>query len=324
MRDEEENVEGCLLALREALQNSGEAWEVIVVDDASSDSTYEKAKGFDFAKVIRIGEEERGEGVVGKNLALVRGYEASRGEILLFLDADVRLSPYSLRRVLLRFKGVDMLSVSPEQVYGSPWEASLQPMIFKLLGKLYPLEEVNDPNSPVAAANGQFILIRREVYEDVGTHRAVMGEVLEDVRLAERVKRMGYRLLFLHGRRYGIRARMYRDLDSMIRGWSKNLVPLLKGNVRLGLWYGLFNLFESLAGWVLTLSFALQGSYNWAMTVFFIFSVYFAYRFWTHMRVYTLIHATVGSALFLYVLWNSWRWYRRGEVEWKGRTYRVG
>ncbi len=323
MRNEEENAEGCLLSLKEALERTGEEWEIVVVDDSSYDSTPSIVGRLGFARLIRIEEEERPKGAVGKNYALVRGYEESRGDVLLFLDADVRLSPYSLKRLLRRFREVDMLSVSPEQVYGSPWEASLQPMIFKLLGTLYPLESVSDPDSPVAAANGQFIMIRREVYEAVGTHRAVMGEVLEDVRLAERVKRTGYRLLFLHGRRYGVRARMYSSLEGMIMGWAKNLVPLLKGRVRLGLWYGLMNLFESLAGWSFTFGTAAYGEYGLAMGLFLLFNLYFAHRFRTHSRLYTLVHSTVGSILFLITLYVSWRWYSRGKVLWRGREYAV-
>lgn len=323
MRNEEENAEACLLSLKEALENTGEDWEIIVVDDASYDSTPSIVGRLGFAKVVRIGDGERPEGAVGKSYALVRGYRESRGDTLLFMDADVRLSPYSLKRLLRRFREVDMLSVSPEQVYGSPWEASLQPAIFKLLGYLYPLEKVSDPDSPIAAANGQFILIRREAYEAAGTHEAVMYDILEDVRLAERVKGMGYRLLFLYGRKYGVKARMYSSLEDMVRGWAKNLVPLLKGRVRLGLWYGLMLLFESLAGWAFTFGLAANGDYGTAMGVFLVANLYFAYRFRTHSRLYTLVHSTVGSVLFLITLYVSWRWYRRGKVVWRGREYGV-
>ncbi len=323
MRNEEENAEECLLSLKEALENTGEDWEIIVVDDASHDSTPSTVERLGFARLVRIDLDEKPPGAVGKNYALVRGYREARGDILLFMDADVRLSPYSLKRLLRLFREVDMLSVSPEQVYGSPWEASLQPMVFKLLGYLYPLEKVNDPHSPLAAANGQFITIRREVYEAVGTHEAVLGEILEDVRLAERVKGAGYRLLFLHDKRYGIRARMYRSLDGMVKGWAKNLVPLLRGRVRVGLWYGLMNLFESLTGWTLSAAFAAYGDYGLAMGIFLLFNLYFAYRFRRHSSFYTLVHSTVGSLLFLWTLYASWRWYRKGKVVWRGREYAV-
>ncbi|NPA79789.1 MAG: glycosyltransferase [Thermotogae bacterium] len=321
MRNEEENAEECLLSLKRALEESGEDWEIIVVDDASHDSTSSIVRSLGFAKLLRIDMDEKPPEAVGKNYALLKGYAESRGDVLLFMDADVRLSPYSLRRLLRRFSDVDMLSVSPEQMYGSPWEASLQPMIFKLLGELYPPEKVASPDSRIAAANGQFILIRREAYEAVGTHRAILGEVLEDVRLAEMLKRKGFRILLLHGRRFGVKARMYRSLDGMVEGWAKNLMLLLRGNVRLGLWYGLWNLFESLAGWSLTLSFAAFGDYAMAMGTFLLANLYFAYRFKSHHPFYTLVHSTVGSALFLYVLHLSYRWYRRGWVMWRGRRY---
>ncbi|NPB03945.1 MAG: glycosyltransferase family 2 protein [Thermotogae bacterium] len=323
MRNEEENAEECLKTLKRALQESGQEWEIVVVDDASRDSTPQILQTLDFIKVVRIEEEERTPNVVGKSYALWRGYTESRGDVLLFLDADVRLSPFSLRRVLRRFKNVDMLSVSPRQIYGSPWEAALQPMVFKLLGKLYPLDKVSDSSSPIAAANGQFILIKRHVYEEVGTHMALFHEILEDVRLAERVKAKGYRLLFLHGGKFGIEARMYRSLDTMLAGWAKNLMLLLKGKVRLGVWFALTNLFESLTVWVLSLSFVGYGDYGMAMGVFLLGNLYFAYRFKTHHPFYSVVHATVGSSLMLYLLWLSYDWHRKGRVVWRGRTYHL-
>ncbi len=71
------------------------------------------------------------------------------------------------------------------------WERALIPFVYCRLSQLYSYAEVNDPQSPAAAANGQYLLIRREAYEKIGGHASVCGEVLEDVALARRAKAAG-------------------------------------------------------------------------------------------------------------------------------------
>ena len=90
---------------------------------------------------------------------------------------------------------------------------------------------MNHPDSPAAAASGQYLLIRREDYERIGGHAAVAGEVLEDVALARLAKQAGVRLYFASGN--GImRVRMYRTFGAMWQGWTKNLYPLIGGTSR--------------------------------------------------------------------------------------------
>src|SRR5207245_2290888 len=85
---------------------------------------------------------------------------------------------------------------------------------------------INDPDSPAAAANGQYLLIRRNVYEQIGGHAAVRDEVLEDVALARLAKSAGFRLHFAPGDQI-CRVRMYSSFQAMWEGWSKNLLPLV-------------------------------------------------------------------------------------------------
>ncbi len=94
-------------------------------------------------------------------------------------------------------------------------------------GKLYRFEDITDPLSPAAAANGQYLLVRREFYERVGGHAAVRGEILEDVEFARRIKSAGGRLVFLPGSAW-VRTRMYRTFGEMWAGWTKNLFLLYR------------------------------------------------------------------------------------------------
>ncbi len=118
-----------------------------------------------------------------------------------------------------------MLSYSPEQIAITFWEMAVLPVVFAELARQYPPSVVSDPASPIAAANGQFILIRREAYDAVGGHVAIAGEILEDVALARAVKRSGRKIRF----RYApdaVRTRMYRNYSQLRDGWTKNLALL--------------------------------------------------------------------------------------------------
>src|SRR5438309_8328476 len=111
------------------------------------------------------------------------------------------------------------------------WERALIPFIYTRLSQKFSFDAVNDPESPAAAANGQYLLIRREDYLRIGGHAAVAGEVLEDVALARLAKQAGVRLHFASG--VGIiRVRMYRTFRAMGEGWTKNLFPLMGGESR--------------------------------------------------------------------------------------------
>src|SRR5438552_16005316 len=90
-----------------------------------------------------------------------------------------------------------------------------------MLTKLFYYYSVNYPKSRSAAANGQFLMIRREVYDAIGGHAGVAGEVLEDVAIAMRVKAAGHSIWFASGKGI-VSVRMYRSFDSMWQGWKKN------------------------------------------------------------------------------------------------------
>ena len=137
-------------------------------------------------------------GWVGKNYAVTLAADVAQGDWLLFTDADTCHMPGSTRRALA--DAVDhnavLVSYSPEQELGSFWERVLIPFVYCRLSAKFSFARVNDPKLPDAAANGQFLMILRDVYQKVGGHAAIAGEVLEDVALARRVKQAGYQIYF--------------------------------------------------------------------------------------------------------------------------------
>src|SRR4030088_3093642 len=231
-RNEEECLRACLDSL---VAQTGVAFEVIVVDDHSSDCTREIALSFPGVRVIEAAPLPQG--WTGKNNAVTCGAGVAQGEWLLFSDADTVHLPGSLARSLDEAKrnGAALLSYSPEQVVISIWEKAVMPVIFAELASKYSPSQVSDPNSAVAAANGQYILITREAYDAVGGHAAIADNLLEDVALARAAKESGRKILF----RYGgdaVRTRMYRSFAQLREGWTKNLALLFPSPVFLGLW----------------------------------------------------------------------------------------
>jgi hypothetical protein len=122
-----------------------------------------------------------------------------------------------------------LLSLTADQQAVGAWEKIIQPLVFRLLDFLYPMPVVNGPDPDRAAANGIYLLVRRDAYEAVGTHAAFRGEVLEDVAIARALRRAGHRTAFLRGGSL-LSVRMYRDLRHLWEGWTKNLWPLLGRN----------------------------------------------------------------------------------------------
>lgn len=224
-RNEESNIER---AVRSVAAQQG--WrEIVVVDDQSKDATAKildrLQKEIPALRCIRI--ESLPEGRMGKTHALAAGAKLASAEWLLFTDADTEHRPGSLAELVHRAENerADLLSLSPGQRTTTWWEKSIIPLVYVHLARLYRFEEVSDPRSALAAANGQYILVRRAVYERVGGHEAVRDEILEDVELARRIKTSGGRLLFLPGARWA-ETRMYASFPEMWNGWTKNLYPL--------------------------------------------------------------------------------------------------
>jgi glycosyltransferase involved in cell wall biosynthesis len=226
------NEEASIGRVVESLHAQAEVFEIIVVNDGSTDRTAailsELAGRIPSLRLL----ETRGlpDGWVGKNYAVTLGARAACGDWLLFVDADTFLYPGAVRGALvdaLEHSAV-LVSYSPEQEMKTLGEEVLIPFVYGRLAEHFSIDRVNDPRLPDAAANGQFLMMRRDVYESLGGHAAIRSRVLEDVALARLVKSSGYNIFFASGE--GIaRTRMYRTFGAMWQGWTKNLYALLAG-----------------------------------------------------------------------------------------------
>jgi cellulose synthase/poly-beta-1,6-N-acetylglucosamine synthase-like glycosyltransferase len=230
-RNEEDCVGDCLRSLAsqsEDVWELGRDWEILLVDDASTDRTREIANGVPGVTVLDAAPLQKG--WTGKANACWAAAQAARGEWLLFTDADTLHETGHLRLAMIeadRHK-VGMLSYSPRQIVSGLAQRALMPLVFSELAMTYPPAKVSDPEMHIAAANGQFLLVRREVYTKIGGHEAVADAVLEDLELAKIVKRRKLGLRFRYAPE-AVSARMYRSFSAMWEGWTKNLA-LLFGN----------------------------------------------------------------------------------------------
>jgi chlorobactene glucosyltransferase len=223
VRNEARNIRRCTQAL---LNQTYPNYELIIVDDRSSDTTpqilVELSTNNPRLQVIH--GSELPPGWAGKPHALVQGAEAAHGEWLCFMDADTFAIPellWSTYRWALQSQA-DLFSILTHQELGSFWERTILPLVFLGLSFGFPAGRVNDPTKPDAISNGQFILIKRSVYEHVGGHTSVKDRVDEDKAIAIVVKRAGCRLVLADGRKVAS-TRMYTSLPEMWEGWTKNI-----------------------------------------------------------------------------------------------------
>jgi glycosyltransferase involved in cell wall biosynthesis len=326
-RNEEACLGACLQSLisqNDAAQN-GTAFEIIVVDDHSTDRTREIASSFSgpLVRVIEAGALPAGWS--GKNNAVTAGSKAARGDWFLFTDADTIHLPGSLTGSLAEAKrhGAALLSYSPEQIVKGFWEKAVMPVIFAELAAGYRPSRVNDPKSPAAAANGQYILITREAYDAVGGHAALAGSLLEDVALARAVKRSGRKIFFRFGGN-AVRTRMYRNFSQLREGWTKNLALLFPLPVRLAALRAIEFLLI-IASSAITVVAALRGHRHPAVVTgvlcALVYGLFLARIRRAHFAWDANILALFGLPVFSYLLLCSARAHAKGSVSWKGRKY---
>ncbi len=319
-RNEEVSVAACLASL---VSQTGVNFEVILVDDGSTDRTLEIAQSFSGVRVIHPGPLPAN--WTGKNNAVFAGVQHAQGDWLLFTDADTVHLPGSLARALAEAHqhGASLLSYSPEQEVRGFWEKAIMPVIFAELAAAYSPSEVSDPSSPAAAANGQYILISREVYDAVGGHAAIATSLLEDVELARAVKASGRKIFF----RYGgdaVRTRMYHSFAQLREGWTKNLALLFPSPFRMAV-VRLMEFLLIVGASALAIVAAIFKQPEVAGIAALPAAILFGFLFRRIRRAHFAWDANalslLGLPIFSYLLLRSKLSYKGNKVSWKGRKY---
>jgi glycosyltransferase involved in cell wall biosynthesis len=338
-RNEQDVLPACLDSLLAQSQPGfelGVHWHLLLIDDASTDRTRALAEeaALRHAALLVLSPPpidltRPHSGFNGKTNACWFGaqhaIEHFHPQWLLFTDADTLHATNNLSRSLREAEKhhAQLLSYSPRQITTGFLQRTVTPLIFSELASVYPPQKVSDPASPLAAANGQFLLIDRESYTAIGGHRAVGQEILEDVALARNAKRAGRTLRFRYAPEM-VAARMYRDTPSLLEGWSKNFVLLFPAPIKLFLFRLLdLGLFFGLPLLALFYPFPVL----WPREVLAVLWVRTVFRFYNrvaraHAPFADSVLSILGIPLFLYLLARSYTQHRlHHRVPWKGRTY---
>ncbi len=332
-RDEERNIRRCVESL---LAQDYPNYEVIVVDDGSTDATPELLEqmrqtpvGRQRLRVVRV--EALPSGWAGKPHALHTGAQAADGEWLLFTDADTYHTPRALRSAVTRASsdGADLFTIGTSQDAPDFWNRVLMPIAYMGISFMYPPLLVNSSWSKVAIANGQFLLIRHALYERLGGYDTdgLRATIVDDLALALVVKRAGGRLRFVDGRGL-VTTHMYHSLKEHWNGWGKNAVAGSRGGLALfalmapGLILISAAQFALLAAGLLrrdgrmTLAGALPVAATLAYRAYLDRMLAIPLRYgWTH---------PLGGCVFAGILARSfWHRLRGVTVPWRGRSYVV-
>lgn len=231
-RNEAANIGLCVKSL---LAQNYPNFEVLALDDQSTDDTWQilthLAAGDDRLQILR--GQPLPSGWLGKHWACHQLARAARGELLLFIDADTYHTPSTLTHSVaaLLAEQVDLLTVLPRQEIKSWGERLLVPIIPWSIVAFVPLTLAYRLRLPIlSAAIGQFMLFRRQAYEQIGGHEAVRDDVVDDLALGRRIKAFGQPWRLVDGGAQ-VRCRMYRDFKQAYHGLSKNLFAIFGNRI---------------------------------------------------------------------------------------------
>ena len=297
-------------------------FEVIICDDHSSDNTEEILNWI-------AGEDERfhwflGEKLpedwLGKNFACHQLAKKASGKHLIFLDADVELSPDAITKAVAYFQGngLSLLSVFPQQKMESFAERIIVPVMNWILQSLLPMILVQKSKFPsLSAANGQLMMFDTENYRTHQWHSKVRKQNVEDIRLARMMKADGLKIAVLLGNN-DVFCRMYRSFDEAVVGFSRNIHEYFGGRriVMLVFWlivcFGPFIVFFSFGWWFLGL-FVLLVLVN---------RVFISLACRQNVFGSVLLHLLQMISFTFIVFYNIFRRIKK-ETTWKGRKIKL-
>ena len=214
------------VTLPKFLNQEYDDYEVILVDDASTDSTEELAEQFlrshsNRFRVVRVNELPPG--WVGKTHALHQGFGAATGEWVLATDADIEFHPKALAAGLwlAQREKAELVSIYAYLNCVLFWEKMILPGFGLLLTAFFPVNKINDPSSSVALASGGYILMRRSVWASLGGYEAIRSEMIDDLNTARLVKHSGRRI-YIAATKDLLRTQMYHSFQDLWEGLRKN------------------------------------------------------------------------------------------------------
>ncbi len=323
-RNEESNIGTCI---KHALDSGKPVEEILIYDDHSDDATPEIVQEWASRdpRVRLIEPVPLPDDWYGKPFACAKLAEQARGDWLLFIDADTRLTASATDAILqtAQKRNVSFLACWPKVVCVSFWEKTLMPMLNFAVFTLFPACVAEWDNRPsLGIAHGACILVRRLQYERLGGHRCVKQEIFEDTALARAWRKHGEQSLCLDGQNVA-HVRMYKSFGEIWFGFQKNFYPAFRQEVN-------FWLFLCFHTWCFLLPFVLLilprtafvnlSTSIAASVLVFTMRLVMAFRF--HYPLWSCLLHPFTQTLFLALGVSSWWKCHYGSgVVWKGRKY---
>ena len=225
-RNEEETI---LICLQSLLSQDYDNYEVIAIDDSSTDKTPSIISELSEKnhRLIAVKAPSRPEDWIGKNWACFQGYQKSSGEILLFTDADTVHKTDSLSSAVntMIHGQLDALTLVPKLICHDIITKFTLPVLSIFLHSRYSPLRVNNPKNKIGYFFGSFYLISKKNYEKIGTHEKVRQELVEDGALGRRVKEQKMKLRLVRGENY-VEALWARDPSSLWHALRRIIIPL--------------------------------------------------------------------------------------------------
>ncbi|MDP6858063.1 MAG: glycosyltransferase [Candidatus Nitrosopelagicus sp.] len=229
-RNEEKFIGKCLKSF---VNQDYTNYEIMAIDDSSDDKTWEiieeYAKKSD--KIIPVKAKPKPDGWMGKNWACMEGFKHASGDLMLFTDADTTYTEKVLSFAVahLLSEKLDVLTVIPRLLCLDNITKITLPMLSTFLHSRYSALNVNNPKKGIGYFFGSFFIIKKEIYEKIGTHEKVKHEIIEDGALGKITKESGFRLKMVRGEHL-LDAVYSRSPQEMWNGLERLMVPLYHQN----------------------------------------------------------------------------------------------
>ena len=315
LRNEASNVAELIDSLR-AQKNLTQV-EFLLLDDNSEDQTlallHQHTSGLSNFHVLN--GSALPQGWIGKTWALQQLFEKSSGDIIVSVDADVRLAPDAISAAvtLLKEAQLDFLSPYPSQLAHSWSERLIQPLLqWSWMSTVILRIAEKSSISSMVVANGQFFVVRRAALAHVSGYESVSNKVLDDVELARALVKQGSHGCVANGAEIAS-TRMYSSWGEIQAGYGKSLHAAF-GSVFGSALAITFLFLTGIAPLIAGITGSTIGWYAYAAVTL--------TRAMSSIKtgkngVDALLHP-ISSALLIYLIIYSWL--MRGQVQWKGRT----
>lgn len=325
VKNEENNIRDCLECF---LNQNYPHYEIIVANDSSTDKTGEILNDYQ-GRVQILSIPKTPEGWTGKNFALHTAAKTATGDWLLFTDADTRHNPQAIASALRHatHRRLDFLTLLPRCLAKGFLENLIQPTAMGLMGLWFPIEKINTPSSKINFANGQFLLLKKNLYRKIGGHQEVKGAFLEDFELIAKARKEKAKVECAFGTRiYG--TRMYDSLDAMWRGWRRIYLHAFKQNPLRLLSKAFGTLFHSVIPFALFLTLSATQwtapavyEMPWRMTFFLMLIVWITawktYDMVKAKKTYAFLHPIAAFFVTLFLLDAFWMALLKKKTVWR-------